>query len=238
MNKAQGLKKLAAIALMSYSTASICSNELYIGLGAGPQHANFKQRAFFSENSPLPDRNVRVIEKDHFAGKGHFYSLFAGFGFRCSFCNPECDDAYFGIEANADYRRLRFKTSNDEFIHLNFDRNIYRMKRDFGISALPGVIFNDCSLFYARLGYANGRFTTDILGDDSLQNLHKNRNGFRYGLGFRQSLSECLAFRIDYSQTKYKKSKMFFAVPSAGIAKTTNITPYTQRFELGVMYLF
>ncbi len=228
---------LLTTTLMLFSAAGICSNEFYIGLGAGPNHANFKQRAFFSRVSAFDVSNVRVIEKDHFAGKGYFFSVFAGAGLRCSLCNADCEDGYLGLELNADYRRIKFRTSNDEFIHLNFQRNIYKMKQDYGISLLPGFIFNDCSLFYGRLGYANGKFKTDV-NDDTLQNLHKWRSGFRYGLGFRQSLSECFAFRIDYSQTTYKKSKMFFSLPSQNLGKTTTVTPYTQRFELGVMYIF
>jgi outer membrane immunogenic protein len=231
------------IALMSFGTAGICSDEFYVGLGAGPQHADFKQRTFFSLNSPFPASDVRVIEKDHFAGKGHFYSFFAGLGFKGSLCCPEREDAYFGVELNADLRRVRFRSTNDEFVHLNFNENIYRMRRDLGVSILPGILFNDCTLFYARLGYANGRFKTTV-SDPTLQSIHKNRDGFRYGLGFRQTICECLAFRIDYSQTKYTRSKMFFALPASpstspvDIVKSTMVTPYTHRFELGIMYLF
>jgi outer membrane immunogenic protein len=111
------------------------------------------------------------------------------------------------------------------------------MHYDFGIGFLPGILFSDCSLLYARLGYSNGKFKVDTT-DTSLQNISKSLNGFRYGLGFRQRLSECLSFRLEYGQINYKKLKMFTFDPVGNVAKATHIKPKLQRFEVGLLFTF
>lgn len=216
-----------------HSILTTC-REYYIGLGLGPETANFKQSAFF-KGTP---ENVNVIDTNQFsAKKGAFASLCAGLGFSFSICDLDSNRIYFGIEANADIRTLAHKAKNKELTHLNFNHTYYKMHRDFGIGLLPGILFSNSGLFYARLGYANGRFQSDTT-DTSLQNISRSRNGFRYGLGFRQSLNECLAFRLEYGQINYKKIKMFSFEPIGNATKTTHITPRVQRFELGLLFNF
>lgn len=243
----ENIKKVATSLVLLLSTSSLIAQELscdsmchsfrgsYVGVGIGPETANFKQKALFIGRAPSAD--VRVIDTNRFAGKGAFASLFAGFDFGFPMCDPNCDNLYFGIEANANIRNLKHKYTNKEFVNINFNHDYRKMHYDLGISVLPGILFSNCSLLYARLGYSNGKFKVDTT-DTSLQNISTSRNGFRYGLGFRQSLSECLSLRLEYSQINYKRFKMFTYDPIGNAAKTTHTTPHIQRFEVGLLFTF
>lgn len=230
------IKKVAAVLLLLSATPSLFAEERYVGLGVGPEIANFKQHAVIIGGPP--STTLRIIDINRFSAKGTSLSLFGGIGFRFPMCNSNCDRIYFGIEANANIRNLIHKRTNRELIHLEFNHTYYKMHRgDFGISFLPGVLVSDCSLFYARLGYAHGRLKVDTT-DISLQNKSGSLNGVRYGLGLRQGLNECLAFRLEYGQTHYQKIKMFTFDRANNVAKTTHIRPYVQRFELGLLFNF
>lgn len=231
----QTSKVLLGIPLFMLSMPSFGFCESYVGLGIGPENVNFKQKAQVINRPPSAD--ARVIDKTQFGGQGGFGSIFAGIAYRFAGCDPNCDNLYLGGEINFNFRTLKFKSTNEEFVNFNFNHNTYRMRRDYGISLLPGILFSDCTLFYARLGYSNGRFVSDTT-DTSLQSLSKNRNGFRYGLGFRQGFNACWAFRIEYNQIDYQKVKMQTFDPVGNVLKNTSITPHTQRFELGLMYTF
>lgn len=229
---------LFAFSLLTFSTVSWGGCEFYVGLGVGPESANYRQKSSVIQATPFNAiTNFDVIDKTHLAGKGWFGSLFAGYAMQFSPCDTDCEKLYLALEANADIRSVKFKSSNDEVLHLNFNHTAYKMGRNFGISLLPGYLLTDCTLFYVRVGYANGRFslaTTDI----SLVNMHKNLNGFRYGLGIRQEINECFAIRMDYSHINYKRVKMFTFDPVGFTSKSTSIKPTTNRFELGVIYTF
>lgn len=235
MRKLKGFSKGLISSFCLILSAPIYSScETYLGIGIGPEYAEFKKRALVI-NRP-PEENTRVIEKTWLAGRGGFASIFAGFGYRFPGCNPNCETLYIGVEANANRRKVRFKETNEEFVFFDFGHETYEMRRSYGISLLPGIFFSDCTLFYGRLGYENGKFYSDST-DTTLQNLTKNLGGFRYGLGFRQGFNSCWAFRIEYSQTNYKKVKMStFTLPNT--LKNTSFTTYTQRFEVGLLYTF
>lgn len=242
----ENIKKVATSLILLLSTSSLNAQELsfesvcnsfkayYVGLGIGPETANFNQKAIIIGGAPS---NFNAIDRNHFAGKGSFASLFAGLDFGFAGCGENYDNLYLGIEANANVRTLKHKSTNKEFIKFNFNHTYRKMHRDFGIGFLPGILFSNCSLLYARLGYSNGKFIMDTT-DTSLQNVSRSLNGFRYGLGFRQRLSECLSFRLEYGQINYKKLNIFTYDRVGNVAKTTYIRPKTQRFELGLLLTF
>jgi len=228
------IRKVVTLWLLLTATPCLVAEECYVGLGVGPETANFKQKAVVIGRNPS---NFTAIDKNQFAAKGAFASLFGGVGFQFPMCDSHCDRIYLGIEGNANIRSLMHKATNRELINSNYNHTYYKMHYDFGVSLLPGILISDCNLFYGRLGYANGKFKVNTT-DTSLQNISRTLNGLRYGLGFRQRLNECLSFRLEYGQVNYKKIKMFTYDPVGNVAKTTHITPYIQRFELGLLFNF
>lgn len=233
--------KTRMVATLALAISTNCwgySNEFYIGIGTGPETADFKQDARIINNLGMFTA-FDAVDKTHHAGKGWFGSAFAGIGFRFKpCCDSKCENLYLGIEGNMDQRSLRWKLENFEFIRQNYNFTKYEMTSDYGVSLLPGLFLTDSTLFYVRIAHTKGQFKV-LTTDTSLRNhLHKTLNGFRYGLGMRHNVSDCWALRLDYSQTTYKHAKMFTFDRGSFVSKHTSVTPRTSKFELGLMYMF
>lgn len=222
MNRKKSLFGFSLLSLTLFFSHSIVANAPYVGIGIGHETADFKQRATLSRPS------TAFKEKIHFAGRGAFGSIFAGYA-------GDCDYLYLAGELNANLSAVKFKASNDEYIHQNFTKTTYKMNRDFGISILPGYLFADCNVLYARLGYVNGKFKINST-DVSIANISKNLCGLRYGLGIKQALSEYFSLRLDYSRSNFKKAKLS-SIDGLG-TRRGHIFPQTDKFELGAVFNF
>jgi outer membrane immunogenic protein len=194
----------------------------YIGLGVGPDLIDFHQNAHISQLN-----NFNVIDKTHLAASGVFGSLFAGYA-------RQYNGFYLAGEVNGNISSTRFKSENDEFIHLSFAATKYKINSNYGISVLPGYLYSNTLLFFGRLGYTNGHFKS-ITSDVSLANVSRNLDGFRAGLGMKQMLNPHWGVRMEYSHIEY--SKVHFSALDNG-TKTTSIYPQANQFEFGIIYNF
>ena len=155
---------LAGIMLLVSSTPCWGMTGFYIGLGGGPEHADFRQVAHIVQGAtPTNPSNADVMERGHLAGKGWFGSLFAGYEKRYAVGKTERPNLSLAGEINIDASSVKYKESNDELIHMNYNKASYKMRRSFGVSVLPGVVIQDSTLFYARLGY-RGHFPKPLAG--------------------------------------------------------------------------
>lgn len=228
------MKYITGLIFLSLSTVS-WSDGFYVGLGVGPQSANFSQDSSIIQSSLLPLQNFNVINKAKFAGRGVFGSLFGGYGRR--FCiqgfNP--NSLYLAAELNGDLSSTQFETSNSEFIHANFSKTTMKIENSYGISLLPGIYYSCNTLFYARLGYVRSHFTVDT-SDTSLANVSTGLDGFRYGFGIKQNLTRKLAFRMEWSRNNYQGTSFSTLDPASLVSKTTTITPRTDKVEFALVY--
>lgn len=136
------------------------------------------------------------------------------------------------------YSKSAKSYSNEVFLH-NFKESTFKMGRDIGIGILPGELFSNNTLFYARLGYAYGKYKN--MAEISPRYIYKKREGIRYGLGFKQDLNDFLAVRIDYSQTNSRLDKMLNlrSDNSANtFAKSSFFAPKLQKLEFGLMLTY
>ena len=235
------LKKISMIPgmVIVFSNSVFAGEGFYLGLGLGPENADFKQKAHIAR-----PRDFDTIDKTHHAGKGGFGSLFGGYEYRFSKCGSECrcgsgckcgNMLSLAGELNLDISSVKFKSFNNEFLHQNFNKAAYKMRHSFGASLLPGIVITNCTLLYARLGYVSRKFklqTTEI----TLPSTDRTRSGFRYGLGIKQDITDHFALRLDYSETAYKRVKIFGVDTSSNVTKNTSIRPLTRKFEIGFVY--
>lgn len=223
-------KSYLSLILSMLSTVGFAGNGFYVGAGLGPDLAQFNLSSRVSQvqNGIL---NFNVKNTDELSGTGIFGTLFAGYGFNFN-CNW-----YLAGELNANLSSLQHTNSNKEFVHLNFSNTKFKMQHSYGISALPGYMVLDNTLFYGRLGYANGNLKVSTT-DSSLANRDKNLSGFRWGLGLRQMLGPQFAVRMEYSQVDYQNLTLSTLDTLSNTAKTTKITPRTNEVEFGFIYLF
>jgi outer membrane immunogenic protein len=214
-------KTLIATLMLSLYATSSSAHDAYIGLGVGPEYANFKQG---SRTRHPGDFDVK--DSTESAGTGIFVSAVAGYGWHYK-------RFYIGSELNANASSIRFTSANNEFIHSSFVETTYALDKSFGLSLLPGFQLTPNTLFYTRAGYAVGDFIIHT-SDTSLADVNKYISGFRFGFGVKNAVTEKLDIRLEYSQINYEK--ISFNVLDGTTLKSTNISPQTGQIEFGFIY--
>lgn len=202
----------------------------YVGASTGPEGALFYQRAHVTRSSIYPFESFDVIDKNRFAGSGIFGSIFGGYGWRY-------DRFYLAAEGNANISSLEYKLTNDEYVHQNFSKTTFTIKRSYGVSLLPGYFLSETTLFYGRVGYANGRLKIKE-SDPSINSITQNLDGIRFGLGVRHAFTPNWIGMMDYSQIHYDHVTSHTFDPFGSVAKNTKITPYTAQVGFGLIYSF
>lgn len=205
--------------------ASTVNAGIYIGAGLGSDSVDFKENAHvFSPG------NFNVINKTHLSSTGVFGTLFLGYGYLHN-------NWYLAGEVNGNISSTSSKTSNDEFVHLSFTSTTLKIKNSYGFSVLPGYQYTPYTLFYGRLGLQNSEIQ-ERTSDISLANFDSRKNGFRYGVGMKQVITNRLAVRIDYSLVNYNSILSSTFDPVGGVTKNTNIYPMQQLIEFGLVMNF
>lgn len=238
------MKKISRFTAIFLSTLSTCTfayglNGFYLGAGAGPIFASYDFNAHIRQVNPnngLVAFNVQ--NNTELSGTGWFGSAFGGYGtrFAINTISPK-PEFYVAGEINGDLSSLAHKTSNDEYIHANFTTTRFKMYSSWGLSLLPGYLFTDATMFYARLGYANTYFKVST-NDISLANIARHVGGFRWGLGMQQFISTQYAIRMEYNNVSYKTSKLSSLDSVSNTLKTVKITPHVSEVEFALVYNF
>ncbi|CEK11550.1 Opacity protein and related surface antigens [Legionella hackeliae] len=102
---------------------------------------------------------------------------------------------------------------------------------------LPGYYLSDTTVFYGRIGYANGRLKI-VESDPTIRSMTKNRSGIRYGLGIRHALTPRFTLMMDYSQIDYERVTSSVFEPFGTVTKITKIRPHTAQVGFGIIYNF
>lgn len=203
----------------------------YAGIGLGSDTVDFSVKSHVVQANPNQPVGFDVINKSHASATGIFGTLFAGYGTLVK------NNYYLAGEINGNLSSTKSTTSNDEFVHLSFASSTLKIKNSYGLSVLPGYQFSPATLFYGRLGYANGKITQQTT-DISLANFTKRKSGFRYGLGVKQDINERIALRMDYSRIDYKKINTSTFDPLGNVGKSTQLHPQQQLVEFGLVIKF
>lgn len=88
-----------------------------------------------------------------------------------------------------------------------------------GLSVLPGVMVNDNTLVYGRLGVVRSHFNED-----------KDRDGATFGVGLQTSLTQNIDVRGEYNYVAYKAINVVTPVT------TVSVAPRSDQFTLGLVY--
>lgn len=218
------LRKTFIFSCLFVCSASAWSNGFYIGVGAGPEAADFEKNA-----TVVQPNYLYIKDQTHLSGTGYFGSLFGGYKWIFN-------TFYIATELNANVSNVEHDVYNKEFVNSNFGFSSYRMRQSYGISVLPGYLFTPATLFYARLGYALGNLYVST-PDTTLKKVNTYLNGIALGVGISQALSEKIALRMEYTQVNYQ-NKSFTTYNTNAVTKTTKIQPTTGQVEFALIYNF
>lgn len=107
------------------------------------------------------------------------------------------------------------------------------VRTSYGLALLPGVMVNDSSLLYLRLGYnwANikGNETFTVGATSTSASKSSTRGGYNVGLGIETAVYQNFSVRGEYSYSSYN---------SFTSALGTKYSPYDNQFMLGLIYHF
>jgi len=226
-------KLLIGSILLSTGSIGNAMTGFYVGGGLGPDIANVKVTSHVFQPGM---HGFNVKNDNQLSATGLFGTIFAGYGKKLSDAG-RWNNVYLGGELNANLSSLEHQDSNDEFVHQSFSRTTYKMPYSFGASFIPGYVYNDNTLFYGRLGYANGNFKVSTT-DASLTNTHKNLSGFRWGLGLQRMITTQVAIRMDYSNVSYNSTTVHTVDSLSAVSKKTQFTPHVNEVAFGLVYCF
>ncbi|KTC84485.1 outer membrane protein [Legionella brunensis] len=228
------LRKGLLVGITSFLLTPPCFSGFYAGASVGPEGAHFSQKAFVvrTGTSGSDDRQgiFSVVDKNHFSGVGVFGSIFGGYGWTHN-------QYYLAGEINGNLSSVKYQLTNDEYIHQNFSKTYFTIKHSAGVSLLPGYFLSNDTLFYGRIGYANGRLKISE-SDPTIRSMTKNRSGIRYGLGIRHAFTPKWTLMMDYSQINYKSVTSSVFEPFGMVLKDTRIKPNTAQVGFGLIYNF
>jgi outer membrane immunogenic protein len=198
----------------------------YIGAGIGPEYAQFTQKTHVFDNH----KNFDVIDQQNYSGAGIFGTFFGGYSWIHN-------RFYLAGEANFNPSSVEYRLVNNEYIHRNFQKTTFAIHYSEGVSALPGFLLTPNAVVYGRIGYANGHVALHN-SDKTIRSNVANRNGIRYGTGFRYYLTDRWTLMADFSQINYEKFSSHTFEPNGGVTKKTNIYPVSAQFAFGIIYNF
>lgn len=221
---------IAVGALILANSASLHAG-VYVGAGVGSDTVDFTMRARVTRPNASFAPDFDVINKAHLSATGIFGTLFVGIN------RVYNNIFYLAAEINGNLSTTASTGFNREFVNGTFSDTSIKIKNSLGISLLPGYQFTPNTLFYGRLGLTNSEFKVNT-SDISLANFSKRRNGFRYGLGIQQSITQRLAVRMDYSRINYKSIKTDTLDPLGGVTKENIMSANQQLIEFGVVFKF
>jgi len=198
---------------------------LYLGIGAGVDTADYRQRAV------ITNEDAKAINEAYFAAQGGMASIFLGYG------RYYYQRFYLAGELSGSLSDAFFRGFNVELRKGAQSHTLYQIDHNWGVSLLPGYLVTDSTLLYGRAGYSDGRFiirTTDI----SLASGTTWLNGFRAGVGIEKFITPKFAIRLEYNHIVYAMRTDTTIDPLSNTTKTTVVTPNTNQFEFDVDYHF
>jgi outer membrane immunogenic protein len=123
---------------------------------------------------------------DGLSGNGVVGGVFAGYDFAAG-------NAFFGIEGKAS-----LSDASAGYESASYDLSV-RAKESFGASVRGGVMVNDNTGLYARVGWVNTKFK---LNDDGVT-ASDNDDGLVLGAGLQTRVGTAASLRVEYVRSDY-----------------------------------
>lgn len=210
-------KKLVVASALVLASSAAFAGSAYVGAGLGVSHQMFTAK----EDADMIDMH----SKSNFGGTGALLNLNAGYGAKLN------QKIYLGGEVlvnatSANVKGTEFSTADDE-LTLKF-----KTKYTIGASIIPGVMVNDNTMAYARVGIVRSRFDVKTSGTGSFEGMSDSDQdsvtGGQFGLGLQTKLTQNVDLRGEYTYNTYRSFN------SNGI----EVNPSSGNATVGFIYKF
>lgn len=140
---------------------------------------------------------------------------------------------YLGGELNGNYNGTEYAThSRYDNVSGNSVSVNSKVKGTWGLSLLPGLMLNNASLGYLRLGYNWTQFQSNASGTLASVAFSGSNNstegGFVFGLGLETLLYQNWSVRTEFDHTWYSSYNI----------NNASVSPAGNEFTLGLLYHF
>lgn len=129
-------------------------------------------------------------EFDGFSGNGVVGGIYAGFDV------PLSSNVFAGVEAKANLSdaKLSYSDGVDDFA--------LKTRESFGASARLGVMVNDGTGLYGRVGWVNTKFKAEVNGFSDTN----NDDALALGAGLETRVGESASVRVEYTYADYSEA--------------------------------
>lgn len=173
-----------ALGVSSLAAANTQEPDFYVGAQAGHMDTSLK----YSEGG---------YTEDGMALTGFTGGVFAGFTFDFS------DEFFLGMEANLQFGGADYKVSFSPVSEK------YEADNGWGVGVLSGVKVSPSTKIYARVGYHETKFKATYREIGLSESDKETFKGVRFGGGGETALTDQLALRLEWTQTRYSSEGWF-----------------------------
>lgn len=190
----------------------------YAGVGLGYDSFRVRQTGYATTSAASTVNFSPALTARSFSG-----NFVVGYGQYMS-------NLYLGAEAKLKMSNARasFNLATDS----NYTSKVVA-RNSYGIDFTPGYKLSDSSLVFAKVGYVRTNFQTsesiNVTGDVYSTSPDNWQNGFEYGLGMENAITDQISLKSDFTYTSYTKFQS---------TRGTNYRPSNTQFNLGVVYHF
>lgn len=225
---------------MGASSAAVASPQFYLGAQAGYQDTSLEVSIDWSDVA-FPEYGGSSSED--YSVSGIAGGVFAGVKFNLGerfFISPEINLGTSNADGGITSRDYGPDYSYSESFEAEAGRS-------YGIGVLLGSEVTANTSVYGRLGYQRTKYeltykesyVNNAFPEFSYSESTSDSDtfsGFRYGVGVETAVSERLALRLDWSQTRYSSKR--YDVGDEWTNVTQSFKPTESLFQAGVVFTF
>ena len=215
------------LAVVSVAQANIA----YWGIGGGYESTDFHKTLTITTSNEGEIYN----KKDDLSGTGFLGEGVLGYQWRMG-------QAFIATELMANLSSLKYHGYYTDTALNETSKATFTINKNYDVSVLPGFSLPNHSDLYGRIGWLRGDFHYSEYKDNALGNnigVTQNQwlNALVTGIGTEIPLKEkSMALRLEYDHIAYQTyTNKNFPMP-AGQARTIQLTPSTNQFQIVLLY--
>ena len=183
---------LAAAATLGVNTPALAESF------SGPYVGAELSRDSYQINGDNLDLGIATASASGLGADGIAGGVFAGYDLRLG-------GGFVGVEANFDYSGAKLGVSGSDGV--NTAEASVKARESYGVSGRAGLLVNDNTGLYAKLGWRATRFKSEAIENGtSLFADTRTKSAFVYGAGLETSVSEKVSVRVEYTVADYRSA--------------------------------